>query len=314
MEYLVSKNGTSYETIASALREAQKLPEGEEAVIRISAGEYRENLEITRGNLTLIGEGPDSTVIAGSLAAVEILPDGEKRGTFRTQTIYIHADNITFENLSVINDAGDGAIAGQALALYNDGDNLHFKNCVFDGFQDTIFEAPLPLAEVHPGGFRGPGEFLPRVPGKRLYEDCCISGTVDFIFGGGEAEFRNCEIYSKYMAPKEVPGKDGDVGGTLAERFGYVTAASTPEGQEKGFTFIGCRFVGDAKAGSVYLGRPWRDYATVHIENCFLGDHIHPAHWHDWSKPAAHKTARYTEHGNFGPGDSDDIAPFAKKI
>ena len=36
--------------------------------------------------------------------------------------------------------------------------------------------------------------------------------------------------------------------------------------------------------------------------SCELGEHIHPAGFHDWNKPQAHETVFYAEHGSYGPG------------
>ena len=75
---------------------------------------------------------------------------------------------------------------------------------------------------------------------------------------------------------------------------GYVTAASTPEGQEYGYVFSKCRIVSEeCQPGSVYLGRPWRDYAKTIFIDCSFGAHIHPALFHDWGKEQARKTLFY---------------------
>ena len=73
---------------------------------------------------------------------------GEKRGTFRTPSVFIDADKFYACNLSFWNEAGQGDQVGQALAGYADGDHLVFENCRFDGHQDTLFAAPLPLKEI----------------------------------------------------------------------------------------------------------------------------------------------------------------------
>ncbi len=52
----------------------------------------------------------------------------------------------------------------------------------------------------------------------------------------------------------------------------------------------------------MYLGRPWREYAKVVILDSWLGAHIRPEGWDDWSKEGAHQTAYYAEYQNSGPG------------
>lgn len=133
---------------------------------------------------------------------------------------------------------------GQALALYVDGDRILFDRCRMLASQDTIFTGPLPPKEIEPNGFIGPKQYAPRINGRHYYKDCFIRGDIDFIFGSATAYFENCELYSQ------------DIG---REINGYVTAASTPEGQEYGYVFEGCHFTGNCPPRSVYLGRPWRN-------------------------------------------------------
>lgn len=155
---------------------------------------------------------------------------------------------------------------GQAVAVRASGDKLIFDNCKFLGFQDTLY---------------------PNESGSRqYYRNCYIEGTVDFIFGWATVWFEGCEIFCKTS--------------------GYITAASTNQGVNHGFVFNNCRITGDAPAGAVYLGRPWRDYAQTVFLNCFMSEVIHPNGWHNWNKPHAEKTAFYAEFGSYGPGAGDD--------
>ena len=151
---------------------------------------------------------------------------------------------------------------GQAVAVRVDGDQVVFTNCRFLGNQDTLY----------PHG-RG---------SRQYYKNCYIEGTVDFIFGWGTAVFDDCTIFCK--SP------------------GYITAASTEQQDSVGFVFRNCTIEGSAPAGSVYLGRPWRDYAQTVFLNCELGEVIHPAGWHNWGSEEKEGTAYYAEYGSTGPG------------
>lgn len=152
---------------------------------------------------------------------------------------------------------------GQAVAVRVDGDRVMFTNCRFLGNQDTLY----------PHGEKS----------RQYYKNCYIEGTTDFIFGWSTAVFEDCEIYAK---------KGGS----------YITAASTLEETPYGFVFLNCRLTGNAQANSYYLGRPWRPYAKTVFINSYLGNHIKPEGWHNWSKPEAEKTAFYAEHNSKGPG------------
>lgn len=267
--------------------------------VHIGKGIYREQLVITRPNLTLQGEGEsrEDVVLVFGNAAYDEMPEGDKRGTFRTASVRVDTHDFTARHLTFQNDAGYGHTVGQALALYVDGDRNYFEDCCLIGSQDTLFTAPLPLKEAKPGGFKGPGEFKPRISGRHCYRNCYIQGDVDFIFGGGTAWFEDCVIFSKMPGDRKPPeSPDEEI------IYGYVTAASTPENQRFGYVFRNCKLESDCPPGTVMLGRPWREYAKTVYLNCGLGAHIHPAGWNDWSKP--HNHFYYGEYRSYGPGAS----------
>ena len=264
----------------------------------IGAGVYREKLLIARPKVTMIGQNQETVLVYGQ-GAFEDMEDGEKRGTFRTASVRIDAPDFTARDITFQNDAGFGHTVGQALALYVDADRCYFENCRFIGSQDTLFTAPLPLKEAKPGGFRGPGEHKPRVMGRHLYRHCFIQGDVDFIFGSATAWFEDCEIYSKMPEDREPPkSPDEEV------VYGYVTAASTFEEIPYGYVFHACRLTSDCPPHTVYLGRPWREFAKTVFLQCELGEHIHPLGWKDWNKP--HDHFFYAEYASTGPGAAPD--------
>ncbi|MCR5033603.1 MAG: pectin methylesterase [Lachnospiraceae bacterium] len=284
----------------SSIQEAvDSIPEDNEVpvLIRLSPGVYEGPITINKPYVTLEGDSPETTRITGRLGAFEILEDGIKRGTFRTQTVFIDTHDFTARNITFENAAGFGRLAGQALALYVDGDHITFDHCHLLASQDTLFAAPLPPKEVEPGGFRGPKEFAPRNVGRHYYKDCFIRGDVDFIFGGATAYFENCELFSQ-KTDDEPASNDPDT----QKIYGYVTAASTPEGRPFGFVFDHCRLTGNCPDNSCYLGRPWREYAKVVFLNCEMGPHIRPEGWHDWGKDFAHDTILFAEYHSTGPG------------
>ncbi|WP_411346762.1 pectinesterase family protein [Paenibacillus sp. WLX1005] len=156
-----------------------------------------------------------------------------------------------------------GKDAGQAVALYVRGDRAIFKNVRILGNQDTLYT---------------PGT------GRQYYENCYIEGTVDFVFGSATAYFNNCELKS------------------LGN--GYVTAASTAAEQTYGYVFRNCKLTRASSVtnASVYLGRPWRPYASVAFLNSSMDSHIRPEGWNNWSNAENEKTARYSEYGSTGSG------------
>ena len=227
----------------------------------------------------------------GRLSAYDLHPDGKPYHTFRTYTVLADGRNSTFKNCYFENSAGSGETAGQAIALYLDGDNIHVTDCVLRGHQDTLFLAPLPLKERLVDGFLGPRQFYPRTNHTVYFKNCLIEGGIDFIFGGATAYFDNCEF--KSVEP------------------GYVFAPCTPENVKVGFVARNCRFTSaeDVPEGSCYIGRPWRIHGKVRIENCYLGAHINTAGWDDWGKPESHHTVEFIEIGSFGPGAHAEKRP-----
>jgi pectinesterase len=131
--------------------------------------------------------------------------------------------------------------------------------------------------------------------GRQYFENCTIAGHVDFIFGAATAWFEGCHIQCL-----------GD---------GYVTAASTPADQPFGFVFSNCFIAGDPPGARAYLGRPWRIHASTIFMNTEMSAVIPPEGWNDWKKPEAHRTARYAEFNNTGPGANPQArVPWSRQL
>ncbi|NMN01127.1 Pectinesterase A precursor [Bifidobacterium sp. DSM 109958] len=313
---VASDGSAGFRTIGAALDALMARDDGlTPATIRIAPGEYRERLTIRRPNVTLEaaslpddGDARDGVPrdgdvrVASGLGGFMPSPDGQgdRLGTFRTATVFVDAHDVTLRGLTIVNDAGPGEEVGQAIALYADGDRILVEDCVLLGHQDTLFTGPLPPREIEPGGFVGPKRLAPRAVGRQCYRRCLIAGDVDFIFGSARAWFEDCEIRS--VGP------------------GYVTAASTPQGEPYGYVFDHCRFTAatprDAGCagkgtrtfgalvpdGSVAIGRPWRDWARTVLVDCELGAHIRVDGWDDWGKSGARAHSCYAAIDPVGPG------------
>ena len=283
-----------------------------EETIRICLppGVYRERVEIRVPNLILEGENPDNTIIVTDYHASEILPNGERRGTFRSYTMYVEADHVTLKNLTVRNDASPRREVEQAVALYENGDDFHAENCRFESNQDTLFLGSLPKKELQPKGFTGPGEFSRRKIMRQYFTDCEISGDVDYIFGSGAAYFENCRMIS-VSDPYEIEAFEKEKKRAL----GYVCAPSTYEGEPYGFVFRNCSFEAcNLPKRSVYLARPWRDYGKCVFLNCRMDGHIKEEGFHDWNKPKAREECYFAEYTSSGEGARGKRASFAKQL
>ena len=296
-------SSTEVDTLSKAIA---LLPEddGQPVCIHLAPGIYREKVTLSRANTILEGSGAEQTKVVFDDGATEILPDGMKRGTFRTATMLIDAPHVTLRHLTVENDAAPREAVGQAIALYVDADDFLAEHCALLGHQDTLFTAPLPPKEIQKNGFIGPKQFTPRTPQRHVYQDCLIVGDIDFIFGGAAAWFEHCEIRS-------VDGRKD----RTAPYESYLSAASTPEGQRFGYVFYQCRLTGEGiPEHSVYLGRPWRNFAKTAFIECEMGAHIKPEGFHDWNKPDAHETMFYAEYRSSGNGAIGERAPYAHHL
>lgn len=286
----VSKDNTGdFNSVQAAVDSINPACGGE--TIFIKNGIYKERVEIKKDNITLIGESSEHTIITEGYYALMTMEDGSKRGTFRSYTFFVNANNFSAFNITFENSAGFGKKVGQAIAVYAEGDNLVFKNCRMLGHQDTLFTGPLPFKEKQPGGFIGPTEFAPRIPTKQLYEDCYICGEIDFIFGSATAYFKNCTLYA--LNRNETINS-------------YYTAPSTYENQQYGYVFDSCTFTGNSPPQTCYLSRPWRIHAKVVLLNCEYSNQVVKDGFHDWNKPEAHDTVYYAEYNGHGPGYCPD--------
>ena len=253
----------------------------ENAVIRLAPGIYRGKRMLRTNGVTLEGAGAGKTVLVHDDHALKPHPVGGEFNTFRTYTLAVCADGVTVRNLSIVNDAFQPERKGQEVALSVVGDGFRMENCTLTSTQDTLFLGPLPsdLIGRYEGAFEDP--LLRGCRMRQFFQNCTIEGTVDFIFGCGEAVFDRCEIRSL------VDVRD----------IGYVAAPSHEQRQTEGFLFRRCRFTfeGGVRPGSIYLARPWRDYGMARFENCRYGRHIAPAGFDKWNNTNRDKTARFYE-------------------
>lgn len=150
--------------------------------VDIKPGRYEEKVIVPSWieNVEFVGEDPATTVITWADHA-----NINNMGTFRTYTMKVDGNNLTFKNLTIENAAEP---LGQAVSLHTEGDKLTFVNCRFLGNQDTIYTG--------------------RKNTRLFFDKCYIEGTTDFIFGPSTALFRECELRSKrdsYVTAASTP-------------------------------------------------------------------------------------------------------------
>ena len=184
----VARDGTAeFRNIDDAIEVCRAFMEYHK-VIFVKKGIYKEKLILPSWltNIEICGEDRDNTIITYDDHANVFIPGTDRKmGTFRTYTVRVDGNGITFRNITIENNA---ARLGQAVALHTQGDRLAFVNCRILGNQDTVYT----------GGIN-----------TRLYfKDCHIEGTTDFIFGPSTAWFENCTILSRtdsYITAASTP-------------------------------------------------------------------------------------------------------------
>jgi polygalacturonase len=252
------------------------------ALVLVAPGTYREVLTVDKSNIQLRSANKDAskTVVVMDKSA------GANGGTLHSATVNVTADNFFAENITFQNDFNathqQVPVGSQALALLVTGDRAVFHNVRLLGNQDTVYAGNRPC-DI---------EEKTCILSRQYFSDCYVAGNVDFIFGDSKAVFDRCEIHS------------------TAHAGGFITAQSKhyPE-QDSGYVLNKCKLIADAGVtGTVFLGRPWRPYATVVYLNTEMGSHIDPAGWREWHPGETHSldTAYYAEFNSTGPGANHD--------
>lgn len=286
MMYVITKDGTGDFTSIQAAIDAVPVGNRSPVILLVRMDTWNERIIVNKDNLRIIGEARDRTVITGSGCAKELGPDGKEKGTFLSYTMLVTGNNVEVENLTIRNDAGDGSVVGQAVAVYAAGDRGVWRNCRMIAAQDTLFCGPtMPkvardaLPRLIPEGVISVGD-CPLVLGRQYFEDCYIQGDIDFIFGPYRCWFERCTLH-------------------MNKRGGWYTAANTPESATYGMVFHRCHLTGDCEDGAAYLGRPWRPYARTVFLHCEMDACVSPQGFADWEggAPITDRCGEYATSG-----------------
>jgi polygalacturonase len=258
--------------------------------IRIKPGIYREVVRVGKPHVRMEGLGDDPAkvvIVYGNSAAIT-------GSTFTSSTVSITADDFSAIGLTFQNDYSANhqqqPQGSQAVALSVTGDRAVFRKVRFLGAQDTLYAA----------GRSCRSEAGPCLPARQYFQDCYIEGHVDFIFGDSMAVFDHCLIHG--IAHSEV----------------LLTAQSRryPE-QKSGYVFDHCKVTADEGVGRIFLGRPWRAYATVVFLDSELDAKVSPQGWREWHAGETErlKTAFYAEYDSRGPGAAPKLRePYSQQL
>ncbi len=239
--------------------------------IAVKPGTYREVVSIRKPHVRLHGVDPDP-----AKTTIVYNHGPSYAGTFASATVFVEADDVTIDRMTISNDLGSGH--GQGVALAVTADRAIFRNLRLLGAQDTLFAASRYCY----------GDYGPCVAARQYFEDCYIEGNTDFIFGDSLAVFERCELHGVAT---------GSVMYTAQSRH-------TAEQRESAYVFDHCRLTGAAREFPISLGRPWRPYATVIFLHTTIDAPVIPAGWTEWPRFGVPSlpTATYEEFDSTGPG------------
>ncbi|CAH9059460.1 unnamed protein product [Cuscuta europaea] len=266
-DVVVAADGSGdYKTVSEAVNAA---PDSGTAryVIYVKKGTYAEKVAIgkLKTNLMLVGDGMDATIITGS-ASVD---DG--KATSETATVAALGAGFMAQDICFQNTAAPPK--EQAVAIMVGSDQSVFNRVKIDGYQDSLYA----------------------YAGRQFYQECSITGTVDFIFGNGAVVFQNSQI----MARKPAHGQP-----TCISAQGRLDP-----NQNTGLSFQNCKVIPGpdlepvkAENKKTMLGRPWKLYSRTMYMQSYMDDHIDPLGWEPFSGTAGLDTCDYAEYMNTGPG------------
>ncbi|KGO76096.1 Pectinesterase, catalytic [Penicillium italicum] len=279
---LVSVSGSvngSYANLTAALA---SLPyDTTTQIIFIYAGTYEEQVPTinrpgpvmivgyTTGNPGQSYADNEVTITFGHGLSVSPLPVGHSDA--ETATVSTASTQIAFYNINIINsnnlDGLEASYVTLAASIY--GNHVAFYGVWFQGWQDTLLTGST--------------------NGYQYYESSYIEGAIDFIWGYSKAYFKGCTIGAK-KAKSAITA--------------HSRASSTAIG---GYIFDQTLFTAAADATvdlteTVYLGRPYSQYALVVVKNSYLTDVINPSGWKVWSTSDPRTSGvTFAEFNNTGP-------------
>jgi pectin methylesterase-like acyl-CoA thioesterase len=207
------------------------------ATINVRDGVYTEVVEFKKNNILVRGQTRGGTIIGyannSSLNA----------STHSRMAMKVNANDIALDNLTVTNSTAQDFSQAEAIMIESGAARCIVNNCNVDSYQDTI------LANISTS--------------KAYFNRSLIQGDVDFIWGGGNLFFTNCEV--RYLIR---------AGNSAA--LGPNPSPGATDINSNGFSFVNCSLTtlpGANKADTVGRTRGITNGNTALI-NCFVSTNI----------------------------------------
>lgn len=184
-------------------------------------------------NLSIIGESMDSTIL---VTAPEVQKEGLGTADFFLNThSNLYLQDLTLRNALGYYKAGG---AGRAAVINDQGNRTIYNNVRMLSCQDTYYSQNNSM--------------------QSYFLNCEIHGTVDFICGGGDVRFDNCNIV---LESRKADGSGSRI----------LTAPSTTT--KFGYVFDNCKIIDLSMGkGEWNFGRTWRNAPISIFLNTTLDD------------------------------------------
>jgi pectin methylesterase-like acyl-CoA thioesterase len=207
------------------------------ALINVKNGVYTEIVEFKKNNVVLRGQSRDGTIIG--YANNSIL----NGSTHSRMAMKVNANDIALDNLTVTNSTAQDLSQAEALMMETAVARIIVNNCKLASYQDTL------LANT--------------AATKAYLNRSLIQGDVDFIWGGGNLFFTNCEVRWLIRA-----------GNSAA--LGPNPSPSASEVTSNGFSFVNCALTTLPGANPLDTVGRTRGIAggNTALINCFVSTNI----------------------------------------
>ncbi|KAF5691392.1 pectinesterase [Fusarium denticulatum] len=282
--YIVSKDPidgfTTYDTIQAAI-DALPLSTKVTPTVFLYPGTYKEQIILSRpGTTFFIGysESPeDNSKNQVTITYDKGIDTQAEASNSDSATFYATGNYFQAVNINFANTFGTTANYASLGFAVKSSKFASLYGCQVYGNQDALL-----------------------INGNLFAYNSLFTGNIDMIWGSGAGYFLKSTI---------APNRDG------------IALTANKKGSNLnsyGFVFDQCTVApsGGASYSSIYLGRPWDEYARVAYIESELGSCIAAAGWQAWTK-ADPRTANviFGEFDNSGPGSStSQRASFAKQL
>ncbi|CZR48315.1 uncharacterized protein FPRO_12925 [Fusarium proliferatum ET1] len=282
--YIVSKDPidgvTTYDTIQAAI-DALPLSTKVTPTVFIYPGTYKEQIVFSRpGTTFFIGysESPeDNSKNQVTITYDKGIDTQAEASNSDSATFYATGNYFQAVNINFANTFGTTANYASLGFAVKSSKFASLYGCQVYGNQDALL-----------------------INGNLFAYNSLFTGNIDMIWGSGAGYFLKSTI---------APNRDG------------IALTANKKGTNSGnygFVFDQCTVspAGGASYSSIYLGRPWDQYARVAYIESELGSCIAAAGWQAWTK-ADPRTASviFGEFDNSGPGSStSQRASFSKQL